>query len=261
MRSHNPVLNERAFAGGGPTVADRPQAPSWPADLQPPATATRDRMTVEGTIYRTALLLAIVLVSAAVSWRAAEAGVLLLPGLGVAFFLLLGLALATAFRPRWAIVTGPVYAVVSGVLIGAVSAFFNAAYDGIVAQAALGTVTTALGMLFAYRTGLIRATPTFRKVVVSATIGIMLLYVVSIGMSLFGLQMPLLHDTGPLGIAISVGIVAIAALNLVLDFDFIERASAAGVEQRMEWMGAFGLTVTLVWLYLELLRLLAKLRE
>ena len=250
MRSANPVMNERVFApAGGPPVLDRP--------LAAPSTT----MTVEGTVYKSAFLLLLVVAAAAVSWNAADNGTILLPGVGVSFIVLLGLAIATAVRPRWAIVTGPLYALASGVMLGAVSAIYNDAYEGIVGQAVLATLGTAGGMLLAYMTGLVRATPRFRKVIIAATLGIVLLYAVSIIMSLFGVQMPLLHDSGPLGIGISLVIVAVAAFNLVLDFDFIERGAQVGAEKRMEWYGAFGVMVTLVWLYIEMLRLLGKLRD
>jgi uncharacterized YccA/Bax inhibitor family protein len=254
LRSGNPTLNERAFAP--PIVSTAPDA------MSPTATvSTMDRMSVEGVVYKTALLVLLCALAAAFTWSTTEP-VRIGPGLlALTFFGLIGTGIATAVRPRIAIVTGPVYALASGAFIGVVSSFFEARYPGIAQQAALGTVMTLAGMLFAYRTGLIRATPRFVRIVVSATLGIMLLYVVSIGMRFVGMQMPLLHDSGPLGIAISVGIVAIAALNLILDFAFIEGASARGAEKRMEWYGAFALLVTLVWLYLELLRLLAKLRE
>ena len=264
MRSANPVLNDKAFTRGGasPAVMSAPggfvNVPDSPAGI----TAARPgTMTVEGTVYKTGALLLLVVAAAAVSWRFADDGVILLPGVGVAFFALLGLGIATAVRPMWAPVTGPLYAVASGVLLGAISSLYNAQYEGIVGQAVLATMATAGGMLLAYATGLIRATPKFRKVIISATLGIMLLYVVSIVMRLFGASVPLLHDSGPLGIGISLFIVAVAAFNLVLDFDFIERGAQAGADKRMEWYGAFGVMVTLVWLYLEMLRLLGKLRD
>jgi uncharacterized YccA/Bax inhibitor family protein len=254
MRSANPVLNERVFrTGGGAAVLNRP--------FDTGVIARPTGMTIEGTVYKTGFLLLIVIASAALSWQAAEDGRLLLPGVGVTFFLLLGIAMATAFRPRWAIVTGPAYALISGLILGAVSAIFEAAYGGIVGQAVIATMGTTAGMLIAYRTEAIRVTPRFRKVVITATLGIMLLYVVSIVMRLFGAEVPLLHDSGPLGIAISVFIVAIAALNLILDFEFVAQASRAGADKRMEWYGAFAIMVTLVWLYLEILRLLSKLRD
>lgn len=263
MRTGNPVLNQAAFDRGSAGTATAGQAPPVPGlgSGGAPVRPLTDRMTVEGTVYKTAFLLVLCLGAAAFAWRLAEQGILLIPGIGLTFIVLLGIAMLTAFKPHWAIVTGPLYAVVSGVVLGAVSALFNAAYDGIVAQAVIGTIGTAGGVLVAYRVGIIRVTPRFRKVVVGATIGIMLLYAISIGLRWFGLDMPLLHDTGPLGIGISLVIIGVAAMNLALDFDFIEKASNAGVPARMEWYGAFGILVTLVWLYIEILRLLAKLRD
>lgn len=265
MRSANPVLNERVFARPGAPAFGGPayEGPAYdaPAIGDTPLAARPGYMTVEGTVYKSVLLLVLVVAAAAVSWRFADNGVILLPGLGVAFFALLGLGLVTAFKPLWAVVTGPLYAVASGVLLGAVSAIYNAAYAGIVGQAVLATMATAGGMLLAYATGLIRATPRFRKIIISATLGIMLLYVVSIVMRMFGAEVPLLHDSGPLGIGISLLIVGVAAFNLILDFDFIEHGAKAQADKRLEWYGAFGLIVTLVWLYLEMLRLLGKLRD
>ena len=261
MRSANPVLNERVFAGGA-AAAPPLGGPTYDAPAtDAPFAARPTTMTVEGTVYKSALLLILVFAAAAVSWRFAEAGRLLLPGAGVSLVVLLGLGIATAVRPLWAVVTGPLYAVASGVLLGAISYLYNDAYSGIVVQAVLATMTTAAGMLFAYATGLIRATPRFRKIIISATLGIVLLYVVSMVARLFGAEVPLLHDSGPLGIGISLFIVGVAALNLILDFDFIERGAQAGADKRLEWYGAFGLMVTLVWLYLEMLRLLGKLRD
>lgn len=254
MRTHNPVLNERAFTGASTTEADL----SAGGALQ--TRARTGRMTIEGVVYKTALLVLVCGAAAAFTWNS---DVAITPGLMMVTFLgLIGTGVVTALKPRIAIVTGPLYAIASGLFIGVVSSYMETAYgDGIALQAALGTITTLAGMLVAYRTGLIRATPRFIKIVVSATAGLMLLYLVSIGMRLFGMQMPLLHDTGPLGIGISLAIVALAAMNLILDFHVIETMTNQGAEERMEWYGAFALLVTLVWLYLELLRLLAKLRD
>jgi uncharacterized YccA/Bax inhibitor family protein len=271
MRSTNPVMNERAFMRGGTTVAERPvqgyphdqhqgyaQVP--PVDTGRPLAAT-ERMTVEGTVYKTALLVLLCVAAAAFTWNTTEPRGIS-PGLMMFTFVgLLGTGIITAFRPRIAIITGPIYAIASGLFIGTVSSFFEVAYPGIAQQAALGTITTLAAMLIAYRTGLIKASKRFIKIVITATMGVALLYFVSIAMSMFGMRMPLLHDSGPLGIGISLAIVALAAMNLILDFHFIETAAAHGVEKRLEWFGAFGLLVTLVWLYLELLRLLSKLRD
>jgi uncharacterized YccA/Bax inhibitor family protein len=258
MRTSNPVMNERAFSGHGPAIGADQQVPSFPTDG---GLRTTDRMTVEGTIYKTAILVLLCVAAAAFTWdTTSPSGIS--PGMMMVVFVgLLGTGIITAFKPRIANITGPIYAIASGLFIGVVSSFLEARYPGIAQQAALGTITTLFGMLIAYRTGLIKATPRFIKIVVSATMGIALLYFVSIAMRMFGMEMPLLHDSGPLGIGISLAIVGLAAMNLILDFHFIEQATANGAEKRMEWFGAFGLLVTLVWLYLEILRLLSKLRD
>jgi uncharacterized YccA/Bax inhibitor family protein len=254
MRSSNPVLNERAFAGGPAIGGGHPEQATSPR----PLTA---RMSIEGVVYKSGLLVLLTVAAAAFTWDTTELTAIS-PGLMLVTFLgLIGTGIATALRPRIAIVTGPLYALASGAFIGVVSSSFEVAYPGIAQQAALGTITTLAAMLIAYRTGLIKATPRFIKVVVTATMGLMLLYLVSIGLRFFGMQMPLLHDSGPLGIGISLFIVGLAAMNLILDFHVIETMSAQGAEKRMEWYGAFALLVTLVWLYLEMLRLLAKLRD
>jgi uncharacterized YccA/Bax inhibitor family protein len=171
------------------------------------------------------------------------------------------LALITVFKKTWAPVTAPLYALVEGLFLGAVSAVFEAQFPGIVLQAVGLTFGTLASLLLAYKSGLIRATENFKLGVVAATGGIALLYLVNIGMRLMGFEgMGFIHDSGWLGIAFSAFVVVIAALNLVLDFDFIESGVEAGAPKYMEWFGAFGLIVTLIWLYLEILRLLSKLR-
>jgi uncharacterized YccA/Bax inhibitor family protein len=171
------------------------------------------------------------------------------------------LAMVTAFKREWAGVTTPLYATVEGLALGGISAVFEARYPGIVSQAVFLTFGTCGALLVAYRSGVIRATENFKLGVFAATGGIVLLYLLSFVLGLFGMQVPLVHSSGPLGIAFSLVVVAVAALNLVLDFDFIEQGAARGVPKYMEWYGAFGLLVTLVWLYLEMLRLLARLQE
>jgi uncharacterized YccA/Bax inhibitor family protein len=177
------------------------------------------------------------------------------------------LALITCFSPRLAPVTGSLYAIAEGVFLGAISAYYEFSFGGgIVIQAALITFGIFLAMLIAYKLRLIQATAKFRAAVICATFGIMLVYLISFVGSFFGFYMPYLHATSyggssGIGIGISVFIIVIAAANLILDFDFIERGAAAGAPRYMEWYGAFGLLVTLVWLYLEVLRLLARLRQ
>ena len=242
MRSSNPALREDVFSatrldGGG-------------------------TMTVQGTVNKTALLLVLALATASASWVLGTSG-----GPGVAGWALgaslLGLvvAIATIFRPRWSPVTAPIYALVQGVVLGVVSMLFEARYQGIATQAVALTFGVLGAMLVLYKTGVIKVTQRFRAGVLAATLAIFVVYAVALVLGLFGVQVPLLNDASPLGILISLAIVVVAALNLVLDFDLIDRGARAGAPAFMEWYAAFGLLVTLVWLYLELLRLLAKLRE
>jgi uncharacterized YccA/Bax inhibitor family protein len=229
-------------------------------------TATRydggGTMTVQGTVNKTALLLVLALATATASWVLGTSGG---PGLGGwaigASLVGLVVAIATIVRPRWSPVTAPIYALVEGVVLGLVSMLFEARYPGIAIQAVALTFGVLGAMLLLYRTGVIKVTQRFRAGVLAATLGIAVVYLVALVLGLFGVQVSLLYDASPLGILISLVIVVVAALNLVLDFDLIDRGSRAGAPAYMEWYAAFGLLVTLVWLYLELLRLLARLRE
>ena len=219
-------------------------------------------MTVNGTVNKTGLLLILALFTASASWVLGTGG-----GPGVAGWAIgaslvgLGVAIATIVRPRWSPVTAPIYALVEGVVLGLVSMWFEARYQGIAIQAVALTFGVFGVMLVLYRTGMIKVTQRFRAGVLGATLGIAVVYLVSLVLGLFGVRVPFLNDASPLGILISLAIVAVAALNLVLDFDLIDRGARSGAPAYMEWYAAFGLLVTLVWLYLELLRLLAKLRE
>jgi len=171
------------------------------------------------------------------------------------------LAFITIFAERFAGVTAPLYAVCEGLFLAGISLVFESQYPGIAPQAVALTFGVFVVMLGVYRSGLIKVTDKFRMGVVAATGGIALIYLVSIVLGLFGVNMPLIHSSGMFGILFSLFVVGIASLNLVLDFDFIERGAQAGAPKYMEWYGAFGLLVTLVWLYLEILRLLSKLRS
>jgi len=171
------------------------------------------------------------------------------------------LALVTVFKKEWSPVTAPLYALLEGLALGGISSFLDTAYPGIAIQAVGLTFGTLFVMLFLYTTGVLRATRKFVIGVVAATGAIFLVYMADFVMGFFGRNVPLLNDSGPWGIAISGIIVVVAALNLILDFDLIERGVQAGAAKYMEWYGAFGLMVTLVWLYLEILRLLAKSRR
>jgi uncharacterized YccA/Bax inhibitor family protein len=225
-------------------------------------------MTVNGAVAKTAFLLLLLVVAAVYTWgiamasiAAGQAGAAALPwmvggALGGLIF-----ALVTCFKKEWSPVTAPIYAILEGLFLGAISAFFQAQYQGLVAQAIVLTLGVMVCMLAIYRAGIIRVTDQFRMGVVAATGGIFLFYLGTWVLRLFGVNMPFLYDSSLLGIAISVVVVIIAALNLVLDFDFIDQGARMEAPQYMEWYAAFGLMVTLVWLYLEILRLLSRLNR
>ena len=221
------------------------------------------RMTLAGAVNKTGILLALCLVSAGYVWNQFfQSG-----GSGVNGLMMLGLlgglamAMVTIFKRQWAGLTAPAYALLQGLAMGGISAMFEMQYPGIVIQAVRLTFGTLAVLLLAYKTGLIKPTENFRLMIVAATGGIALLYLVSFVMGFFGSSIGFIHSNGLFGIGFSLFVVAIAALNLVLDFDFIEAGAEQGAPKYMEWYGAFSLMVTLVWLYLEILRLLAKLRS
>ena len=243
MRSGNPVLNQKTFEKGAPG---------------------EERMTLGGTVNKTAMLLALVLITATWTWgRFYEArdpaAIMGLMWLGIGGGLVT--MLVTVFFRRFVAWTAPLYALFEGLAIGGISAIFEVRYPGIVVQAVGLTFGTLFVLLAAYRSGLIKATENFKLGVVSATGAVMLLYAVNMVMGMFGKPIGFIHEGGTFGILFSVVVVGIAAMNLVLDFDFIETGVEAGSPKYMEWYGAFGLVVTLIWLYLEILRLLGKARR
>lgn len=220
-------------------------------------------MTVNGTINKTVILLGCCLLTAFYAWSQFTSGANVMPlAIGGAIAGLV-FALITAFKPNVAHITAPIYALCEGLFLGAISAVIQAQFPEtpIVLQAAGLTFGTLFAMLVAYRTGVIKCTDKFRAGVVAATGAIFLVYLVTFILSMVGVAVPYIHSGGPIGIGISLVVIVIAALNLVLDFDFIDRGSSEGAPKQMEWIGAFGLMVTLVWLYIEILRLLAKLNE
>ncbi len=242
MRTSNPFLTSDAFSGSR-------------------GTASQAVMTVQGVVNRTAILLATLLLSSSWVWGRAMAGApiqgMLLLGVFGGFIV----ALITVFKKTWAPITAPIYAALEGLALGGISAVLEQRYPGIVVQAVSLTFGTLAALLMAYSSHLIRVTQNFRLGIVAATGGICLVYLTSWILSFFGVRTPFLYDSSPLSIGISVFIVIIAALNLVLDFDFIEQGAEAQLPKYMEWYAAFGLMVTLVWLYLEIIRLLSKLRS
>ena len=242
MQSHNPVLSRKdAFS-----VAELEQMYAAP-----------QRMTLDDVVMKTGLLLGILVVTATVAW-VGELYQLAMPAALVGFVL----AMVNTFKkePSPALVIA--YAAVEGVFLGAISRVFNDQYPGIVVQAVAGTLICFGAVLAAYRSGRLQATPRFRKVILTSMLGIFGLYIANILVALVtGGSIPILNDSGGLGILLSVVIVTIAALSFVLDFDLIERAVAEGAPEKFSWKASFGLVVGLVWLYLELLRLLSKLRD
>lgn len=224
-----------------------------------------DAMTINGTVLKTGALLLVVFFGAVFTWNKTMTAMGSPPWGWMMMGMIGGLvvALATVFKKEWAPVTAPLYAGLEGLFLGAVSAVAELQFvgSGIVFNAVCLTFGTLFSLLFIYQMGWIRVTQNFRLGVFAATGGIALFYLVSIVLGFFGISVPLIHSTGIFGIGFSLFVVGIAALNLVLDFDFIEHGAAAGAPKYMEWFGAFGLLVTLVWLYLEILHLLSKLQR
>jgi uncharacterized YccA/Bax inhibitor family protein len=245
VNSSNPIFNQERFAE---------HAQDW---------SSSSVMTLDGTINKAGLLFIILLATAGFPWvlyaRGAEGQALVLTMLGFGGALLFGIG--GAFFPRYSGFVAPCYALFAGLLVGGISAIANANAYGVVAQAVLITFSIMAVMLFCYKTGIIQATQGFIRGVMIATAGIMLVYLANIGLMFFGMKVPFLHEGGAIGIGISLFIIVIAALNFIIDFAFIERGAASGAPKYMEFYAAFGLLVTLVWLYIEVLRLLGHLRR
>ena len=240
-KTGNPILRTKAFTQTG--------------------VITGDRMTVAGTIGKSFILLVLLTITAGWVWsRFYAEGTIdaVSPYMvgGIIGGLVFGLA--ASFKPTWSPVAAPLYAICEGLALGGISAVFELRYHGIVIQAVGLTLAVAFGMLGLYATGIIKVTDRFRRMLFSATVGIMIFYAITWIVSLFGVDTSIIYGHSSLSIGISLVIVAIAAFNLVMDFDIIATQSAAGAPRFMEWYGAFALMVTLVWLYLEILRLLAN---
>lgn len=246
MRASNPVLSRLAEAARD-TLS---------------TTARGDVMTRAGTAGKSIVLLVLCAFSASFTWTQVAGGntAIVMPALlvgGLGGFIM---AMVVSFKPNTAPITAPIYAVLEGLMLGAISALFNAKYAGLPQQAVLLTFAVALGVFTLYRMNILKATEGFRRMVVGATIGIAVFYLVNIVLTMFGVNMGYTMSSSPIAIGINLVIAGVAAMNLVLNFDDIDQAVRMGAPKRMEWYGAFGLMVTLVWLYLELLRLLARMQ-
>ncbi|PIW61911.1 MAG: hypothetical protein COW13_02945 [Candidatus Omnitrophica bacterium CG12_big_fil_rev_8_21_14_0_65_50_5] len=258
MESSNPIFNSKVLSQG------------YAAD--PAGT-----MTVNGAVNKSFILLALLLLPAFWAWgkvaglysaaseeaMMAQAAVIKqLFGWSIAASIGgLVIAVVLAFKKQWAPVLAPVYALTQGFVIGGLSAYYEVQFSGIVMNAAGLTIATLLCLLSVYKMGWIKVTRGFALGMMIAVGAIALIYIVDIIASLFGHPMPMIHSNGPVAIGFSLVVVGIAAFSLILDFDFFERGAQAGLPKYMEWYAAFGLMVTLIWLYLEILRLLSKLRS
>lgn len=235
MRSGNPAISEKTFQNVSQAV---------PRD---------GAMTISGTINKTIVLFLLLLLGASISWY--QPSQIFIWGGAIGGFIV---AMVTIFKKEWSPVTAPIYAGLEGLFLGGISLMYANMYDGIVYNAVMLTLGTFAAMLLAYRLGWIEVTKKFRMGVVAATGGIFLVYIASFILGFFGINMSLIHGTGTMSIVFSFIIVGVAALNLVLDFDMIEKGAEADAPKYFEWYTSFGLMVTLIWLYIEILRLLAK---
>ena len=215
-------------------------------------------MTIRGTVDKTALALCLLVISGYYSFSQANS-TLMMTGMGMGLVLLL----TTIFKKSWSPYTVPLYSISQGFVVGGISYFYNSQYEGIVLQAVLLTILVLFSMLFAYRSKIIKPTENFKLAVFSAIMAILLLYVIGFFAGLFGTGLSILdpRNSSLASIGFSVFVVVIGAFCLVIDFDFIEEGAEQGLPKHMEWYGAFSLMVTLVWLYIEILRLLMKLRS
>lgn len=243
MRTGNPVLSDKRFTSEA---------------------SFTDKMTIEGVVNKTILVFGLLLASAYWIWSKFFETYLIAD---ISIYITIGIfgsliiAFLTIFKPHLAVISAPVYAILEGLFLGGISAFLETQYPGIVIQAVSLTFAVFFSLLFIYRTRIIKVTENFKLMVAAATGGIFIIYMISFLLSILGLHMPFIHEGGLFGIIFSLFVIAIASLNLVLDFDFIEKGAEKGMPKYMEWYASFALMVTLIWLYIEILRLLAKSRR
>jgi uncharacterized YccA/Bax inhibitor family protein len=240
MRSSNPILNSEQLAK---------------------AKSAQHTMTLSGTVSKTIIALIMVIATAGYSYYLTTHGTLspkVFIGCAITAFII---GLVTSFSPRLAPITTVIYAAVEGILIGNISAVFEASYGMIVLQAALLTIAILAGTLIAYATGLVKVTDRFRSIVFGLTIGIAVFYLITFILHLMHVPVPFIHQSGPIGMLVSLGVLIIASLNLFLDFDLISRGIRQGAPKHFEWYCAFGLLVTIIWIYIEALRFISRLRD
>lgn len=247
FQSGNPALSEKRFKE---TVLDN-------------VVSHENAMTVKGTLQKFGFLFLMTMASAFYSWKEYAEGGNVMPMLLIGVFGGLGVAIVIAFKKEWSPYLAPAYALLEGLFVGAISAYYNFALaakaPNLIINAVGLTFGTAIAMYLLYSFRIIRATEKFKAIIFTATAGIAIFYLLTWVLGFFGIHFGFLHESSPMGIGFSLVVVALAALNLILDFDMIENGAALGAPKYMEWYGAFGLLVTIVWLYLEILRLLAKL--
>jgi uncharacterized YccA/Bax inhibitor family protein len=243
FKSGNPALGEKTFS-------------------QPFAVYGDEAMTVKGTLNKFGILFLLTMATAGLAWKMVNSGVDITTYLWVSLFAGIGVSLVLKFKPNLSPYLAPVHALIQGFFVGGISAFYNYAFEkiapNIITQAVLLTFGVVIAMFLLYRFNILKATPLFKKIIITATAGIMLFYLISIGLHFAGISIPFLHEGSPIGIIFSLVVVALAAMNLIVDFDMIENGSKMGAPKYMEWYGGFALLVTIVWLYLEILRLLSK---
>lgn len=246
FKSGNPTLSEKAFKNTGYIDYE-------------------NSMTVRGTLNKFGFMFLMVMGTAYYSWKEFADGGNVQPLIWGGAIGGLVVALVIMFKKEWSPYLAPLYALLEGLFLGAISAYYNEAFatkmPNIIMNAVGLTFGTAIAMYFLYSFKIIRATEKFKAIIVTATAGIAIFYLISMVLRMFGVQMAFLHEGSLMGIGFSLVVVTIAALNLILDFDMMEQGAAAGAPKYMEWYGAFGLMVTIVWLYLEILRLLSKLAD
>ena len=246
FKSGNPALGEKAFSQTYTVYGD-------------------EAMTVKGTLNKFGILFLLTMATAGLAWKMFYSNVDVTTYMWVSLFGGLGIAFIMAFKKSLAPYLAPVYALVKGFAVGAISAYYNFAFEkvapGIITQAVALTFGVVIGMYLLYKFNIITATPIFKKIIITATAGIAIFYLIAIGLHFAGINIPFLHEGSTFGIIFSLVVVALAAMNLILDFDLIENGSKMGAPKYMEWYSAFALLVTIIWLYFEILKLLSKLAK